>query len=305
MSKLIQCDTLDIEKLNIHTPIVDNDKVICELSYDKLNDIVQPFMFFIDTLPLIKFTEEDVILDLRNNDDIKNVFNDIDSKIISEIQSRKLVKTYNLKKFVYHPIVSTFINNNNESFDVLKLKINLLGEYKTSMFYKYGNPIEDLSIMKTGVNVKTIVEFINITFNKDNKTIYIDNCIRQLKVKPIRPQRIKNLEYSFIDSEEEKDDIVNENKNNKDNKNDKDTEVDDTSLDSVSNTLKTLDELNILKDKINSEKDSEVDDNEDEDDENDDSEDNSEDNSGDNNYTSESDTSGENFGEIYDNSDDE
>jgi hypothetical protein len=190
-----------------------------------------------------------------------------------------------------------------------KLKINLLGEYKTSMFYKYGNPIEDLSIMKTGVNVKTIVEFINITFNKDNKTIYIDNCIRQLKVKPIRPQRIKNLEYSFIDSEEEKeekDDIVNENKNNKDNKNDKDkdTEVDDASLDSVSNTLKTLDELNILKDKINNEKDSEVDDNED--DENDDSEDdNSEDNSGDNNYTSQSDTSGENFGEIYDNSDDE
>mgnify|MGYP003342981280 CR=1 FL=1 len=36
-----------------------------------------------------------------------------------------------------------------------------------------------------------------------NKTIYIDNCIRQLKVKQFRLNRVKNLEYSFIDSDDE------------------------------------------------------------------------------------------------------
>ena len=58
-------------------------------------------MIFLDTLKVIKFTNTEIILDLRDNDNIKNLFNDIDGHIIELIKERKLVKTYELKKFTY------------------------------------------------------------------------------------------------------------------------------------------------------------------------------------------------------------
>lgn len=199
MSKLIHYNTIDLDKICLHTPLIENDKVICELSYDKL----EPFMFFIDTLKVIKFSNDEIILDLRDNEHIKNLFNDIDSKIISEIQTRQLVKNYGLKKFTYIPLINNYTNNNDETFDVLKLKVNLIGEYKTVLFFKYGHPIINLSIMQTDITVKTIFECINLTFDKQTKLIYLENCVRQIKVKQLKPTRVKNLDYSFIDSDDE------------------------------------------------------------------------------------------------------
>ncbi len=183
----------------MHAPIVEKNKVICELSYNKL----QPFMIFLDTLKVIKFTNNEIILDLRENDIIKDLFNDIDEHIIELIKERKLVKIYDLKKFTYIPLINSYKTNSGELYDVLKLNINMFGDYKTSMFFKYGEPVTNLSVMQTEINVKTIVECFNLTFNKDNKTIYLDNCVRQLKVKQLRPIRIKEMDYSFVDSDNE------------------------------------------------------------------------------------------------------
>ena len=54
MSKLIHYNTIDLNKICLHNPLVESDKVICELSYDNL----EPFMFFIDTLKVIKFSND-------------------------------------------------------------------------------------------------------------------------------------------------------------------------------------------------------------------------------------------------------
>jgi hypothetical protein len=197
--KLIHYDTLDLNNLCMHNPIVEDNKVICELSYNKL----EPFMFFLDSLKVIKFTNSEIILDLRNNDNIKNLFDNIDEHIISLIKERKLVKTYELKKFTYITLLNTYTTSNGESYDVLKLNINMSGDYKTSMFFKYGEPINNLNVMQTEITVKTIFECFNLTFNKVNKTIYLDNSVRQLKVKQLRPIRIKEMDYSFVDSDNE------------------------------------------------------------------------------------------------------
>ena len=206
MSKLIHFNTLDLNLVNIFTAINNDNNVTCGLSYNNS----EPLMFFIDSLNVIKFTSNvikftsnEIILDLRNNEHIKKLFDDFDTKIISDLQAKKVTKLYGLKKFSYVPFVSNYTNSNGEIFDVLKLRINLDGDYKTSMFFKYGQPVLDLNILNEKVTVKTIVECIQVVFDKENKTIYVDNCVRQLKVKQMKLNRVKNLEYSFIDSDDE------------------------------------------------------------------------------------------------------
>ena len=199
MSKLIHFNTLDLNAVNIFTAINNDNNVTCAISYNNS----EPLMFFIDSLNVIKFTSNEIILDLRNNEHIKKLFDNFDAKIISDLQAKKITKLYGLKKFSYIPFVSNYTNSNGETFDVLKLKINLEGDYKTSMFFKYGQPLLDLNILNKNVTVKTIVESIQVVFDKQNKSIYIDNCVRQLKVKHMKLNRVKNLEYSFIDSDDE------------------------------------------------------------------------------------------------------
>ncbi len=257
----------------MHAPIVEKNKVICELSYNKL----QPFMIFLDTLKVIKFTNNEIILDLRENDIIKDLFNDIDEHIIELIKERKLVKIYDLKKFTYIPLINSYKTNSGELYDVLKLNINMFGDYKTSMFFKYGEPVTNLSVMQTEINVKTIVECFNLTFNKDNKTIYLDNCVRQLKVKQLRPIRIKEMDYSFVDSDNESSvlnknftytlDKIYENEENKntDNINDVEEDEGDDNVDDININKNNVINTDYKKD---SDKDSVKDEDEDEDEDN-------------------------------------
>ncbi len=254
----------------MHAPIVEKNKVICELSYNKL----QPFMIFLDTLKVIKFTNNEIILDLRDNDKIKDLFNDIDEHIIELIKERKLVKMYDLKKFTYIPLINSYKTNSGDLYDVLKLNINMFGDYKTSMFFKYGEPVTNLSVMQTEINVKTIVECFNLTFNKDNKTIYLDNCVRQLKVKQLRPIRIKEMDYSFVDSDNESSvlnknftytlDKIYENEENKntDNINDVEEDEGDDNVDDININKNNVINTDYKKD---SDKDSVKDEDEDED----------------------------------------
>ena len=72
MSKLIHFNTLDLNLINLISPKNIDNKVSCEMSYNN-----NPLMFFIDSLNVIKFTSDEIILDLRNNDHIKKLFDDL------------------------------------------------------------------------------------------------------------------------------------------------------------------------------------------------------------------------------------
>jgi hypothetical protein len=75
MSKLIHFNTLNLNLINLNSPINLDNKLRCEISYNN-----NPLMFFIDSLNVIKFSHNEIILDLRNNDHIKKLFDDLDIK---------------------------------------------------------------------------------------------------------------------------------------------------------------------------------------------------------------------------------
>ena len=205
---LFHHNTFNLKELTIHKIIQRENILTCDLSINQ-----QPLMFFIEQLPVVKFSEEEILLSLKNDNKYKKLFDDLDAYIISYIQEQDITKKYNLKKFDYVSFINTYNSLQGETYDIIKFKLNLSGtpEFKTNLFYKYGSPVEDLSIMKGDVSVKTIIECMNITFDLNNKYIFIDNCVCQLKVKVLHPKRINNnLPYSFIDS----DNIEDNDKNN-------------------------------------------------------------------------------------------
>lgn len=201
--KLLHQNTFNIKEITVHKLLEIKGNLIGDLSITS-----NPIMLFIDQLPVIKFTEEEILLSLKNNKEYKKLFDDLDNFIISYIHDHDIPNKYNLKKFNYTPFINSYTNLQGETFDVLKLKLNLLGpeEFRTILFYRYGQPIENLDVMKGDVLVKTVLECLNITFDNNNKNIYIDNCVRQLKVKCLHPKRLdnNNLPYSFIDSDDDK-----------------------------------------------------------------------------------------------------
>ena len=164
-------------------------------------------LFFIEKLNVVKFSNTYVLLDLRNNNSIKEFFIELEKFIITKIKESGIIKFYKLKSYSFIPLVNSYTSINDETFDVLKLNIDQdeKSEFATSIFYRYGKPIEDLNVMSTSVCVKTIFELISIVFDMDTHQILIDNCCRQLKVKSMatRIDRVKDIPYSFVDSDEQ------------------------------------------------------------------------------------------------------
>jgi hypothetical protein len=240
---LFHYNTFDLKELIIHKLIQRDNLLLCDLSVNQ-----QPLMFFIDQLSVVKFTEEEILLSLKNDTKYKKLFDDLDAYIISYIQEQDITKRYNLKKFDYVSFINTYTNLQGETYDVIKFKLNLSGtpEFKTNLFYKYGSPVEDLNVMKGDVLVRTVIECMNITFDLVNKNIYIDNCVRQLKVKLLHPKRIdnNNLPYSFIDSDnndKNKNLNVEENKDKKEEESDNNIEESDNGIEVSDNGIEESD----------------------------------------------------------------
>ena len=192
---LIHHDTFDSMQLNIDTKIEEGDNVLtCDLS------VKNKLLFFIDQLPLIKFDEEEsyILLDVKNNPEYKKLFHELDTRMILHIQENEITKRYNLKKFDYISFINSYTNIEGVTTDVVKFKVNLSNsDSRTNFFYKYGQSVEDLNILKNKNNtilVKTILECMKLTFDLTNKNIYIDNCVRQLKIKVLDSQEKEKIE---------------------------------------------------------------------------------------------------------------
>ena len=204
MSKLITHSTFDSNNIFIYSGKINNN--FLKLDIARINEFNQiPLMLFIDEINVIDFNKNNILLDLRNQPDTRNMFTKLDEYIISYIQHMKIIKQYEFKNFTYKPFISSYTTLSNEVFDVLNLNISLEGTYHTMLFYSYNNPLKNLSVMKKNVKVKLVLECLSIRFNIKEKLIFIDNIVRQIKVKEIKPDRIKNLEYSFQDTHNEDD----------------------------------------------------------------------------------------------------
>ena len=71
-------------------------------------------------------------------------------------------------------------------------------------------------LLKNNGRTQLVVELKSIIFDKKEGIIHLDNIVRQMKIKKLKPKRIETLEYSFIDSDESENDSIKFNKSNDD-----------------------------------------------------------------------------------------
>ena len=193
-------DEIDIKQINIHDPYDESDNILkMDLSINKM----QPLMIKLEELNIITITDDNVILDIRNKDNIKNFFTKLDEYIVSVLHERKITKKLKIK-FNYRQLISTYTGKETQ-YDIISLNLNFdSNEYNTEVYKSHKqklNKTETINLCKDNSHAECILELTSLIFDKTNAIIYIDNIIRQMKVKKIKPKRLVKLNYSFVDTE--------------------------------------------------------------------------------------------------------
>jgi hypothetical protein len=200
---ITRIENFDIMKMNIHDPYDINDHIIkMDISIDKM----KPIMLHIEELHVLSFSNSNLILDLRCKDELKKMFDNIDSHVVSVIQERKITKKLKTK-FNYRQFTSTYTNKDN-NYDILSFNVNFNNDvnYVTDIYENKHNKVtydNAAQLLKNNARAEVVLELVSIVFDKADGHIYLENIVRQMKIKKIKPKRIDNMPYSFIDSETE------------------------------------------------------------------------------------------------------
>jgi hypothetical protein len=254
---ITRIENFDIMKMNIHDPYDINDHIIkMDISIDKM----KPIMLHIEELHVLSFSNSNLILDLRGKDELKKMFDNIDSHVVSVIQERKITKKLKTK-FNYRQFTSTYTNKDN-NYDILSFNVNFNNNvnYITEIYENKHNKVDynnAITILKNNARAEVVLELVSIVFDKADGHIYLENIVRQMKIKKIKPKRIDHIPYSFVDSEIESSDSDDEHsEHGKEDEKDKNY-LSSESEDEVYNTrtdddrlLNNLHNLNIESDEI-------------------------------------------------------
>jgi hypothetical protein len=202
---LTDIESFDITRINMHDPYEVNDNLFkVDLSQDKL----KPIMLILKDLQVLSFTNDMIILSLKSKENIKKMFDDIDTHIVKLIQEKKITKKLKTK-FNYRQLTSSY-SNKELTCDILSLNVDLKSEhYKTEIFQRMNKKLstdEAVNIMKDNSKVDLVLEVVSVLFNKEEGFIYLENVVRQMKVRKVKPKRVEKLEYSFVDTESEESD---------------------------------------------------------------------------------------------------
>ncbi len=211
-------ENFDVSKIFVYDPYDVNDNIVkIDISVDKM----QPIMLRLEDLHVLSFTNSNIILDLRNKDTIKKIFDDIDSHIVSVIQERKITKKLKTK-FNYRQFTSTYTNKDT-NYDILSLGLSFNNDNFSTNIYENKrtqlNQEEATLILKHNARAEVILELTSIVFDKQEGFIYLENVVRQMKVKKIKPKRVEHLAYSFVDSDEDSSDSNDDDDSNDSNDN--------------------------------------------------------------------------------------
>lgn len=236
----------DLNTMKIHDPYEINDNIIkIDLSRDNLKSI----LLYVDYHTVLSFNDKSCVINLKNSINIKKKLEDIDALIVSELQQRKIIKRLK-KKFSYKQMVSTVPISDDENLDVLNMHVNMNNDaYKTKLYFNNSTELnleEAQNLMKNNCLIKFILELTSIVIDKNESLIYVENVIRQIKIKKIKPKRIEKLPYSFIDSENDtKSDSENDTESDSQIENNKDEDI--KSIESVNENTNDKDIIrNIL-----------------------------------------------------------
>ena len=125
-------ESFDFTKINMHDPYEVNDNLFkVDLSQDKL----KPIMLVLKDLHVLSFTNDMIILSLKSKENIKKIFDDIDTHVVKLIQEKKITKKIKAK-FNYRQLTSSYTNK-ELSCDILSLNVDLKSQdYKTEIYQK-------------------------------------------------------------------------------------------------------------------------------------------------------------------------
>jgi len=208
---------LDITCLKLFDPYEETEDIIkIDISLDKN----QAIMVKIEELSVLTVTDKNIILNLKDKSDIKKKFDELDTYIVNLIQERKITKRLKTK-FNYRQLTSNYTGKDT-NFDILNLNLNFdsnSNDFITKIYKNKSSEIQQsemFELLKNNGRTQLVVELKSIIFDKKEGIIHLDNIVRQMKIKKLKPKRIETLEYSFIDSDESENDSIKFNKSNDD-----------------------------------------------------------------------------------------
>ena len=177
-------------------------------------------MVKIEELSVLTVTDKNIILNLKDKSDIKKKFDELDAYIVNLIQERKITKRLKTK-FNYRQLTSNYTGKDT-NIDILNVNLNFDSNSNDFTTKIYKNKLSEIQqnemfeLLKNNGRTQLVVEFKSIIFDKKEGIIHLDNIVRQMKIKKLKPKRIEILEYSFIDSDENQNDSIKFNKSNDD-----------------------------------------------------------------------------------------
>ena len=218
---------LQCNNLVLYDPYEENNDIVkIDLCYEKNNAL----MLKLEELNVLTVTEKNIILNLKNKENIKKKFDELDTTIVNIIQERKITKRLKTK-FNYRQLTSNY-SGKELSFDILNLNLNFeSSDYITKIYKNKKTEVDQremYELLKNNGKAQIVFEIKSIIFDKKENIIYLENIVRQMKVKKLKPKRIEKLDYSFIDSDNsDNSDNLDNNLNNNDDNNDDDNNDDD------------------------------------------------------------------------------
>jgi len=204
MSNLIKSiDSISLGNLNLLEPEVDKNEIICYLSYGTESE---PILFQLEDLNVISYKNNDITLNLKDKNNIRNFFNEVDESIVKLLKDTGVLKMFNIKGITYKSLLNE-VEDKIAPYDVLRVKILNNG---TNLFDQQKNTIQLINLEKIftkGSSVKSIMRLDSVIINKELKTISPTLILLQGRVKKNKlpkPMKVILQEYSIIDTEEEK-----------------------------------------------------------------------------------------------------
>lgn len=148
--------------------------------------------------------------------DNAQLFSQIDNASINYVKGNEVIKTLSLKNVSYKTIISTIDNNKT---NLLRLPI-IYGHnnIENTMFFttkdKKSMTFKDIKDKNISLNnVKVIFEVDGLIVDIEKNSIFTNLILRQVMIQRPTPQKITLTEYSFVDSESQKEDTDEETNN--------------------------------------------------------------------------------------------
>lgn len=201
--KLDEINLLNISPLGIKNISDNNIKYLLIYLWNVIGESTSQIFIQINNLKVSNINNNVITFDLLDNSDITHI-NLIEEQIIN-IFKEKLIENIDDSNNI---TFISLVNNYNDDEYKIKLSTNY-NDYNTTV-YNNKESNEEL-VLDSCVNI--IIELVGIQYDINNKILFPDFRLRQIVKKIKIPERIKLSEYSFIDSENEEDNIIECNNN--------------------------------------------------------------------------------------------